>query len=98
LSELAEVELYVYYKLASAQRQAALAAFEVACAPLSEPRPRLLRRQDAMRGDGLETWMEIHSGSQAQQNEACLAAALAPFVQGQRHREKFLPLRPLKGS
>lgn len=91
-------EIYVYYKLASARRQAALAAFEAACQALRGPRPRLLGRQDEARADGLETWMEIHSGPQALQTETALASALAPFVEGQRHIEKFLPLRPLTGS
>ncbi|WP_197047044.1 DUF4936 family protein [Paucibacter sp. KBW04] len=91
-------EIYVYYKLASAQRQAALSAFGAACEALSEPRPRLLLRQDEARVDGLETWMEIHTGPQALQTEAALASALAPFAEGQRHREIFLPLNSLTGS
>lgn len=86
------MELYVYYKLGSAQGQVALAAYGAACEALSAPWPRLLRRQDELRVDGLETWMEIHTGPRALQTEAALASALAPFVVGQRHVEKFLPL------
>lgn len=98
MSEPAEVELYVYYKLAGTQRQAALAAFAAACQGLSEPRPRLLLRQDEAPATALETWMEIHTGPRAEQTEAVLAAALAAFVQGQRHIERFVPLSPLTSS
>lgn len=91
-------EIYVYYKLASARRQAALAAFEAACQALSGPRPRLLGRQDEACAGGLETWMEIHTGPQALQTEAALASALAPYVEGLRHIEKFVLLSPLTSS
>jgi len=79
-------ELFVYYRLQAAQADAARAAFEAARAgrPL-----RLLQRQDP--DPSLLTWMEVYPAALAGA-EPGVAAAMAPFVQGLRHREAFEPL------
>ena len=74
------VELYVYYKapreLAERVRQT-VAQF---------PNVRLLLRDDGL------TWMEIHSGEQAEATERQLAEAMAEWLTAQRHVERFTPL------
>lgn len=80
------VELYVYYRVHSDQRAAALGAFEQA----RRNRPvRLLQRQD--HDPVFETWMEIYCAPLADPAaaERDIAAALAPWIQGPRHREAF---------
>ena len=85
----APAELYVYYKLHERQAEAALAAFALArgAAPV-----RLLQRQEA--GQPLLTWMELYGPgvADAAALEARIAAVMAPFAQGPRHREAFTPL------
>ena len=85
----APAELYVYYKLHERQAEAARAAFALArgMAPV-----RLLQRQEA--GQPLLTWMEIYGPSLADAAtlEAHIAAVMAPFAQGPRHREVFTPV------
>ncbi|MDM4765163.1 DUF4936 family protein [Pelomonas sp. SE-A7] len=78
-------ELYVYYKLRPEAASAARAAFELARA--SAP-VRLLQRPGS---DGLLTWMEIYTETQLH-CEPRIAAALGPFVLGDRHAEWFEPL------
>ena len=78
-------ELYVYYKLRAENAAAARAAFEAA---RGDTAVRLLQRED---GGELLTWMEIHAPQQADV-EARVAAAMAPFIEGARHRELFSPL------
>lgn len=85
----APAELYVYYKLHARQAQAALAAFTQARA---EAPVRLLQRQEA--DQPLLTWMEIYGPgvADAAALEAHIAAVMAPFAQGPRHREVFTPV------
>lgn len=78
-------ELYVYYKVKAERAAAARAAFEAARGDASV---RLLQRQDA--GEML-TWMEIHAAKQTEP-EARIAAAMAPFIEGDRHLERFVAL------
>ena len=48
-----------------------------------------MRRPDATQG--LQTWMEVYD-SAAGEAEARIAAAMAVWVSGERHREHFVPL------
>lgn len=82
----AAAEVYVYYRLKVEQATAARAAFETA---RGDAPVRLLQRQDSE--PGMLTWMEIY-GPGLDALELRVAAALASFVQGIRHRESFLPL------
>jgi Domain of unknown function (DUF4936) len=82
-------ELYVYYRLAPEQVRAARAAFEAACAGASV---RLLQRQEPEQG--LLTWMEIYEPELAATLEPRVATAMAAFVQGARHYERFAALHP----
>ncbi len=84
------IELYVYYKVAETQAAAALQTYEQAQAGLGGPHPRLLRRTEV--GAGLQTWMEIHRSADPEADERCLSAAMAPFILGDRHVERFVPL------
>ena len=77
-------ELYVYYKIAESDVDAARALVSIG------PGVRLLRRCDT--GAGPQTWMEIHDGPDPVLTEQALAAALQPFVVGSRHVERFVPL------
>ena len=77
------VELYVYYK---ADRAFAAQVREAAGRFAGV---RLLLRDDA--GEQ-QTWMEVHSGPHAQQTEQALAKAVAGWVIGERHVERFLPV------
>ncbi|WP_349744421.1 DUF4936 family protein [Roseateles cavernae] len=91
MSSTAQAELYIYYKLGPAQAEAALAAFEQA---RGEAPVRLLQRRD---GDAaLLTWMEVYGPdvAQAQLVEQRIAAVMAPFAVGARHREAFEALSP----
>ncbi|MET0518130.1 MAG: DUF4936 family protein [Burkholderiaceae bacterium] len=82
----AAAEVYVYYRLKVEQATAARAAFERA---RGDAPVRLLQRQDGE--PGLLTWMEVYEpGLDAL--ELRIAAALAGFVQGLRHRECFVAL------
>ncbi|WP_310383675.1 DUF4936 family protein [Roseateles sp.] len=85
------VEIYVYYKVADANLDAALLAFEQALAGSNGPRPRLLRRLESEASP--QTWMEIHAGADAQADEQRLAVALTPYLSGARHVERFVALR-----
>ncbi len=82
------VERFVYYRIHEADAAAALQAFQAAVPAGSV---RLMRRLDAGAG-ALQTWMEIHAAETSAQTEPALAAALAPFIQGPRHLEQFIPL------
>ncbi|MDH0867702.1 DUF4936 family protein [Mitsuaria sp. GD03876] len=85
----APVELYVYYRVHTDHLAAALAAFEQA----RDARPvRLLRRHD--NDPVFQTWMEIYGPElpDAADAERGIAAALATFAQGPRHREAFAAL------
>ncbi len=79
--------LYVYYRVPEADAAEALAAFRAARGASDEP--RLMRRPDATQG--LQTWMEVYD-SAAGEAEARIAAAMAVWVSGERHREHFVPL------
>ncbi len=88
----AQAELYIYYKLGLAQAETALAAFQQA---RGEAPVRLLQRRD---GDAaILTWMEIYGPdvAQAELLEQCVAAVMAPFAVGTRHREVFQALSPV---
>jgi len=78
--------LYVYYRVAAADQQAALAAFVAArgAAPV-----QLLRRPELK--DGLMTWMEVYP-AETLALEPAIASALHPWLQGDRHLEHFEPL------
>ncbi|MEJ6004307.1 DUF4936 family protein [Paucibacter sp. AS339] len=82
------VELYVYYKLAPSQADAARRAFEAAAGGAG----RLLQREEP--GTELLTWMEIYRGPEPQVTglEALVALALTPFISGSRHLERFRPM------
>ena len=82
------VERFVYYRVHEADASAALQAF-LAAVPAGSV--RLMRRLDAGAG-ALQTWMEIHAADTGAQTEPALAAALAPFIQGPRHLEQFVPI------
>lgn len=82
------IERFVYYRIHEADTAAALSAFQAAVAPGSV---RLMRRLDAGAG-ALQTWMEVHAADTGAQTEPALAAALAPFIQGPRHLEQFVPV------
>lgn len=79
-------ELFVYYRIRAVQAEAACQAFEAARAGRAL---RLLQRHDP--DPSLLTWMEVYPAALAAA-EPELAAAMAPFVQGLRHREAFEPL------
>lgn len=88
----APVRRYVYYRVAerdvAACAEAARAAFTAL--PLAV---ELLRRPEIR--DGLATLMEVHAAGDEQiadDAEARLASALAPWIVGQRHVERFVPL------
>ncbi len=94
--EASSPELYVYYRVHMDQAAAAFAAFETACA--GQP-VRLLQRRD--HDPVFQTWMEIYAPplNDAIGVEARVAAALAPFAQGPRHREVFAALAgPVGGA
>lgn len=79
-------ELFVYYRIRATDAMPARAAFAAACAGRAL---RLLQRQDGEPGPAaLLTWMEIYPAALAAL-EPAVAAAMAPFVQGARHREAF---------
>ncbi len=78
------VEIYVYYKA-----EAALAA-QVREAVSRVPGVRLLLRLDEAQQ---QTWMEIHSGPDAVSTEQALAQAMAGWAIGERHVERFLPIK-----
>lgn len=84
---MAVEEVFVYYRLPGARAEAALAAFELASAGSGV---RLLQRADAATGE--LTWMEIYASADQLAHEPGIAAALAGFVDGERHRERFSPL------
>ena len=90
-------EIFVYYRIRAADSAAALAAFRELQEQLaSEGVPvsdlRVLQRQDS--DSSLPTWMEIYGPglSDPVGLEVRVAAAMAPFVQGLRHRECFTAL------
>lgn len=82
----AALELYVYYKVAPAQAGAIEAVLR------AWPQVRLLRR--AEESGELQTWMEIHTGADAEASARALEALLAPHVTGERHIERFVPTAP----
>lgn len=82
------VERFVYYRVHESDAAGALQAFAQAVPAGSV---RLMRRLDAGAG-ALQTWMEIHAAATGAQTEPALAAALAPFIQGPRHLEQFVPV------
>ncbi len=75
-------EIYVYYKadrsLATRVRETVRRFADV----------RLLLRDDAGQQ---QTWMEIHSGAEAEQSQTQLAQAMAGWAIGERHVERFIP-------
>ena len=79
-------ELYVYYKLQAETAAAARTAFESA---RGAAEVRLLQREDA---GGVLTWMEIYAPGLAGEVEARIAKAVAPFIEGDRHSERFQEL------
>lgn len=89
-----EPELFVYYRVASSQAEAAQAAFAAACADAGI---RLLRRADEVPKstdeEALQTWMEVYpvglTGWEPQ-----IADAMRPWVSGERHIERFVALLP----
>jgi Domain of unknown function (DUF4936) len=95
-------ELFIYYRVRSANAAPALAAvrhFQARLQTLHPPlSPRLLRRPDEV--DGAQTWMETYStdpmldpaGITAELQAAieALAQPLAPLIDGPRHTEVFI--------
>ena len=73
-------ELYVYYK---APRELAERVKQTVA---QCPGVRLLLRDDGL------TWMEIHSGANAEATEAQLAEAMAGWLPAPRHVERFTSL------
>jgi len=74
------VELYVYYK---APRELAERVKQTVA---QCPGVRLLLRDDGV------TWMEIHTGDQAEATAAQLANAMSAWLPAARHVERFTPL------
>ena len=74
-------ELYVYYKVEPAQVDAIKTVLR------AWPQVRLLRRAGEP-----ETWMEIHTGPDAEASAQALAVLLAPHIAGPRHLERFEPV------
>ena len=98
-------ELFVYYRVHSAQAPVARDAVLAFQAELTSRHPalraRLLRRADGTDGtEGEQTWMETYATdplidgigiTQSMQADIeASARALAPFVQGVRHTEVFI--------
>ncbi|MGC4080085.1 MAG: DUF4936 family protein [Rubrivivax sp.] len=88
----APVRRYVYYRVAERDVEACAAAARpvVAALPFAV---ELLRRPEIR--DGLATLMEVHAAADeraADAAEARLAAALAPWIVGGRHVERFVLL------
>lgn len=95
-------ELFIYYRLHSADADAARAAFDTQHAALAQRHPalvcRLLCRSDDAQ-DGLQTWMEHYStdpmrspdgvSTQQQLDIEASASAWLPLVLGTRHVEVF---------
>ncbi|PZP28500.1 MAG: DUF4936 domain-containing protein [Roseateles depolymerans] len=75
--------LYVYYHVAAADAEAALAAFVAA---RGDAAIELLRRPEIT--DGLMTWMEVYPAELAPA-EPRLCGALRPWIRGERHIERF---------
>lgn len=83
---------YVYYRVA--ERDVAACAEAARAVFVSLPFAVELLRRPEIR-DGLATLMEVHAAADEQMAddaEARLAAALAPWIVGQRHVERFVPL------
>ncbi len=80
------MRLYVYFKLHAGDAAAAQAAFEAA---RGDAQVELLQRCDE--SAGLVTWMEIYA-EPAAPLEPRIAAAVAAWVVGERHVERFMPL------
>ena len=98
-------ELFVYYKVRPSTAQAAHAAVvamqQALCASHDLLTARLLRRKDATASTS-ETWMEIYASRLADDGRPGLeiddaleaeivqaALGLAPFIDGDRHVERF---------
>ncbi len=96
------VSLYVYYKVAPEQREAALIAITRMQAELVRDVEGLqaslmARSDDATPGAPVETWMEVYRHPQglSAATEALLTQrvhALASGLIGQRHTERFVEL------
>jgi len=97
-------ELFIYYRIGVATASRALATAQELQRRLRERHPgltaRLLRRPDEPRDptNDQQTWMEIYSFHDTDGVSVALqaeieaeAAALAPFIVGQRHTEVFIP-------
>ncbi|MBG6082478.1 DUF4936 family protein [Rubrivivax gelatinosus] len=83
---------YVYYRVAEGEVGACAEAARAVIASLPFA-VELLRRPEIR--DGLATLMEVHQAPDehaAADAEARLAAALAPWIVGERHVERFVPL------
>ncbi|WP_077037560.1 DUF4936 family protein [Pelomonas sp. KK5] len=78
------IEIYVYYKVAPARVEALHAVLR------AWPQVRLMRR-DGELGE-LQTWMEVHTGPDAERTAAALDGLVGPFVEGSRQVERFLPV------
>ncbi|MBK1686348.1 DUF4936 family protein [Rubrivivax gelatinosus] len=88
----APVRRYVYYRVAERDVGACAEAARAVFASLRFA-IELLRRPETR--DGLATLMEVHGAADeraADDAEARLAAALAPWIVGERHVERFVPL------
>ncbi len=90
-------EIFVYYRIRAADSAAALTAFrklqeQLAAEAVPISALRVLQRQDS--DSSLPTWMEVYGPglNDPVGLEARVAAAMAPFVQGLRHRECFTAL------
>lgn len=95
-------ELFIYYRLRTADADAAAAAVQAFQAQLRQRHPalrtRLLRRPD--KTDDLQTWMEIYSTDPMREPQGVdpildhdietAASALSPWLAGPRHTEVFL--------
>lgn len=83
---------YVYYRVAEGEVGACAEAARAVIASLPFA-VELLRRPEIR--DGLATLMEVHLAEDeaaADDAEERLAAALAPWIVGERHVERFVPL------
>ena len=91
-------ELFIYYRVRSADAPAAQAAVAQFQARLRTDYPRLIARllRRPIEENGLQTWMEIYASDDGIEDAMRIdienrALALSPVLAGPRHTEVFIP-------
>ena len=91
-------ELFIYYRVRSADALAAQAAVAQFQAQLRTDYPRLIARllRRPIEDNGLQTWMETYAsddgiGDAMRIDIETRALALSPVLDGPRHTEVFIP-------